>query len=185
MWFDKLIEILQYAWPFRRVDPWERGNFYVWGRVWRRWPADASGTVPAGVYFVIPWFSDVLTVTTTPAIVTSARQDIELKDGSTLSFAVSAWTRVTDSALALNSVDQYQETTFESIISVVSAKLAEVDAERLAPEKRGRLLADLVRWVNEETEPFGVRVEKLRFVNFIRNVNTIRLLQDSQIVGTW
>jgi hypothetical protein len=40
-------------------------------------------------------------------------------------------------------------------------------------------------WVNEETREYGVEVEKLRFTNFVMNVRTIRLLQESHAVAPW
>jgi regulator of protease activity HflC (stomatin/prohibitin superfamily) len=168
-----ILDSIQYLWPFRLVKPWERGGYYVFGRFWR--------VVPPGVFPVIPWFTEVMTISVVPAIVETTRQDITLQDGKTvLSFAASAVVQVVDFNLAVNTIDNFHQTTQELIRAVLAEKLAQVDAERLAPEKRGRLLADLRRWIDEEARTFGVEVQKLRFPTFILNARTYRLLQDTQ-----
>jgi hypothetical protein len=61
-----------------------------------------------------------------------------------------------------------------------------VDPDRLSPERRGRLLGDLTRWVNEEIEPWGMTSDRVRFVTFVRNARTLRLMQDgAQLSGEW
>lgn len=168
-----ILDSIQFLWPFRIIKAWESGNYYVFGRYWR--------TLGPGCYPVVPWFTDVHEVPVVPAIVETARQDITLKDGTVLSFSASAWACVVDVNLAVNTVDDYHQTTQELIRAVLADKLAEVAAERLRPEGRGRLLSDLRRWVDEEARQFGIEISKLRFTSFVTNARTFRLLQDSGV----
>lgn len=172
-----LIDAAAYIWPFRIVKPWERGGFLVCGHWWKE--------VGPGIYPVVPWFMDVHAISVAEAICGTGRQDITLSDGSTLSFAASATARVCNVKLAVCSVDEYQTTTQELLAAVLADKLAEVDAGRLTSEKRGRLFADLKRWVAEEAKGYGVEVSKVRFTSFVLNVKTHRLLIDQSTAPVW
>lgn len=172
-----LIDVCQFLWPFRRVSEWERGGWLVCGR-WKN-------EVGPGVYFVIPWFIDIHEVSIAEAICGTARQDITLQDGSTLSFSATATCRVVDVKQAVCSVDDYRTTTQELLASVLADKLAEVDAARLAPDKRGRLFADLKRWVAEEAKGYGVEVSKVRFTSFLVSTKTHRLIIDQGSPAQW
>lgn len=172
-----LLDAIAYIWPFRIVKEWERGGYLVVGRWWRE--------VGPGIYPVVPWFTEVVEASCAEAIVGTGRQDITLSDGSTLSFAATATVGVIDVRKALVAVDSYTETMRELLSSVLADKLAEVDAARLTPEKRGRLFADLRRWVAAEAEPYGIEVRSVRFVSFITNAKAHRLLIDQQSGMEW
>lgn len=172
-----LLDSIQYLWPFRMVRQWERGGYYVCGRWWR--------DIGPGVYPVVPWFTEVTETSVVEAIVGTGRQDITLSDGSMLSFTATATVQVIDVRLALNAVDSYTETMQELLGSVLAEKLAEVDAVRLTPEKRGRLFADLRRWVAEEALPYGIEVRKVRFTSFITNAKAHRLIIDQNAPVVW
>ena len=172
-----VLDSVQFLWPLRLVEPWERAVYSVCGR----WTFE----VGPGVYPIVPWFCEVRQQSVVTAILGTPRQDITLSDGSTLTFAATAKVRVANALLACLSVDDYHETTQELIGSVLAEKLAEVDAKRLEPEARKRLLADLRRWINAESMEWGVEVSHLRFTTFVLNVKTFRLLQESQAVAPW
>lgn len=167
-----IIEIVQLLWPFRMVEQWQRGNYYVCGRYWR--------TVGPGVYPVLPWFMNVIEEDVVGGIEYTPRKDITLQDGSLLTFEMSAWARVADLNLAINAVQKFRESTVEAMTGVACEKLAEVEADRLKPAGRGRLLADLKRWMNAETTGFGVELTSLRFTTFVLNAPAYRVLQDSR-----
>ncbi len=175
--YKLLLDSIAYLWPLRICQPWERGVYTMCGR----WTCE----VGPGVYPILPWFFELHPVSTVPAIMGTPRQDITLTDGSTLTFSATAEVRVTSASLAVLSVDDYHETTQELIGSVLAEKLAAVDAARLSPDGRGRLLPDLKRWVNEQSLRWGVEVSHLRFTTFVLNVKTIRLLQESGAVAPW
>lgn len=172
-----LLEFIEFLWPLRRVEQWEMGGYYVFGRWWKQ--------VGPGVWPIIPWFFDVKMVSVAEAIVGTGRQDITLSDKSMLSFAATATVQVKDIYSALNLVDAYTETMQELLASVLAEKLAEVDAVRLEPEKRGRLFADLQRWVAKEAEQYGIEVKKVRFTSFIINARAHRLIIDQNQIASW
>ena len=172
-----LLEFIEFLWPLRRVEQWEMGGYYVFGRWWKE--------VAPGVWPIVPWFCDVKTVSVAEAIVGTGRQDITLSDKSMLSFAATATVQVNNIYSALNLVDAYTETMQELLASVLAEKLAEVDAVRLEPEKRGRLFADLQRWVAKEAEQYGIEVKKVRFTSFILNARAHRLIIDQNQIASW
>lgn len=176
--FRALLDVIQYVWPFRIINQWEQGGFYMFGKF--------QHVVGPGCWPVIPWFTEIRDLSMVPALVSTPKKDITLSDTSTLHFAMTGWVQVTDFNLAVNTIDNYHQTTQELIEAVMCEKCADVDAARLQPDKRARLLADLTRWVNAESEVFGVTVTKLRFTTFVLNVKTIRLLTDTGIgVAGW
>lgn len=172
-----LLDSIQYLWPLRRVEQWEVGQYFIFGR--------AKILVGPGIWPIIPWFIEVKSRSAVFGIVRANRQDITLKDGTWLSFSASSVMRIADLNLALNSIDQYEETAQETLEAVLADKLSQVDADRLAPEKRGRLLADLTRWVAEEVAPFGIEAHKVRFVTFVHKPRIFRLLGDTQAYNSW
>ena len=172
-----VLDSIQFLWPFRLVEPWERAVYVVCGK----W----TWEVGPGVYPILPWFCAVKTGNVVPALVSTPRQDITLTDGKTLSFATTANVRIVNLTDAYLRIDDYHSTTQETISAVLAEKLAEVAAERVTADKRRALLTQLRKWVNQETNLYGVEVEALRFTNFIVNVKTIRLLQESGGNGVW
>lgn len=175
-WLATLFEFLAKFWPLAIVEQWEQGVFYIFGRA-MRWK------LGPGLYPFIPWFMQIRTVNMVPAPVGTPLLNVTLSDSRTLGYSVTAVVVVRDAWHALNSIDDYQESTSEIIASKVSEKVAEVDAVRLDSEKRKRLLADLLRWVNEDTQAFGVEVLALRFTNFAIDQRAYRLLTDTALAS--
>lgn len=175
--FRLLGEWLQFIWPLRKVHQWERGLRYRFGRYVRE--------LEPGVYWATPWFAEIKAESVVPGIVQTPRIDITAQDGTMVTLQASATVRVADLATAVNKVDAYMETAAELITAVLAEKVAEVDAARLAPEKRGRLLSDLRRWVQEEAKDCGIEVSKLRFTTFVMNPRAFRLLGDNATVAPW
>jgi hypothetical protein len=168
-----LIQIAEFAWPFRSVEQWERGVYYFFGKCWK--------TVGPGRWPVIPFFMDVRAVSMAPAIIGTPLLTITLSDNRTLTFSVAAVVKVERADDALNEIENYMETTQELLGARVAEKLAEVDAARIDATGRKRLLTDLTRWLDDETEAYGVRVTGLRFTNFAINLKTFRLLTDTAL----
>ncbi len=172
-----IVDSIAYLWPFRIVRAWERAGYLVCGRWWKE--------VGPGLYLVVPFFMDVHSVSVAEAICGTQRQDITLSDGSTLSFQATCTAKIVDVRKAVCSVDDFASTTQELLASVLADKLAEVDADRLSPQKRTRLFSDLKRWVAEEAAGYGVEVSKVRFVSFVTNIKTHRLLIDQSSAAVW
>lgn len=178
-----LLDGIQYLWPFVVVRQSEDAGFYLGGRL--MWRLSAYGRTK-GVYFRVPFFTEIRQAPNVPGMIRTARLDLTLKDGTMLTVAASAWARVVDFGKAIEGVDDYKETAEETFAAVIAERLADVDAERVtAGEKRNRLLADLTRWVNAETMGFGVETSNIRFTTFVLNIRTYRLMQDVANIGTW
>lgn len=176
-WLEAVFEKLRELWPLFIVRQWERGAYYVVGRYWKM--------VGPGLYVVPPFFCELRTIATVPAIVGTPRLDVTLSDGTLASFAATATCRVVDVALALNTIDDYRETTQELLAGELADRMAKVAPERLKPEVRGRLLSDLQKALNAQTAKFGVEVSRVRFTTYVTGVRTYRLLSDTGTIAQW
>jgi regulator of protease activity HflC (stomatin/prohibitin superfamily) len=178
-----LLDGIQYLWPFVIVRQSEDAGFYVGGRLLYRLSAYGWSK---GIYFRLPFFTEIRQAPNVPGMIRTARLDLTLKDGTMVTVAASAWARVTDFGKAIEGVDDYKETAEETFAAVIAERLAEEDADRvIAGERRSRLLTSLTGWVNKETQAFGVEVSNVRFTTFAINVKTFRLMQDLNAMGTW
>jgi hypothetical protein len=170
-------EWITYLWLFRRVRLFERALYTVCGR-WQ-WE------VGPGIWPVVPWFCEVDAESMAFGTVQTPRIDITAMDGTMVTLQASADVRVVNLRLAVNNVDAYMETTQEKLTVVIATKLAEVDAARLQPEKRARLLSDLRKWTDTEVGRFGVEVSDLGFTTFVVNPKPFRLLGDNAAIAPW
>lgn len=165
-----LAELIAYIWPAEVVNQWEEGSRYRFGRF--------REVLAPGSYRRIPFFESIRTATMVPSVLLTPRLDITLADGAGLTYVASAQVRVIDSFKALNEVNAYQETTSEVLSSVLSDRLARVEPSRYEQSSRQRLLSDLTKWVNDETQLFGVEVSRVRFVMLLQRPKTFRLVGD-------
>jgi len=176
-WFQTIIEVARYLWPFRIVHQWERGVVYVCGR--------CIGTVPPFVYPIIPFFTDVKATSVVPGVISTPLLTVTTRDNkSTITFSAAATVRISDASRAWNKIDNVSETMRELLAAVTAEKLAEVDPARLDGDKRKRLIADMVMWLNRELEPFGLEVLAVRFTNFAVNMKAFRLMTDTALLPT-
>jgi len=172
-----LINVLNYAWPFREVEGWERGVYTVFGKPWKQ--------VGAGRWPVVPYFMDVRAVSMVPAVVQTPLQFVTLASGTTASFSASAVVHVEDVQKAIFEVDDYRETTQELASAILAQELAEAKADRFETAiKRRNLMSELQAALDQQTSIYGVRVTALRFNNFSTNLRIYRLVQDSATLQT-
>lgn len=185
-WLQTLITVLTYMWPLRRVEQWERGAYYVWGRWWSRWPARKSdGTIGPGIWPIIPFFVEVRAATVVLGVTGTPLQQIMARDGTPITFSAAMTWRIVDVAKAYNKTDRVLETGQELLAAVCAEKLAEVDPTRLDGDKRKRLIVDMIKWLNQEMEFMGCEVVALRFTNFAigsHRVRTLRLMTDTALL---
>lgn len=178
-----ILDSISYLWPFRIVEQYERGIYVVAGRrvrvpAWLGGP-DCKPGIP---WPIIPFFTDVHTVTVVRATLTTPLQTVTCVDGSTLTFSASAQVEVADANLAFNAVETWKDTAAEDIAAILAEKLSEVEAARLAPESRSRLVGDCRRSLTMQVRDYGIAILSLRFNNFVRNVRVYRLFND-QLYG--
>lgn len=169
-----LVQIVQFLWPFRIINQWERGLYTVFGRiVWELGP---------GLYPVIPWFCDVCEIPTSWDFVESGRLDLTLKDDRTLSCEAIAKMRVVDMKKAWVAFHDYEVDRRKMLKAVVSELLQEADAERFEPSRRGRLLGtSMLKAVQEGASAIGCEVESVRVTTFVLGARTYRLLTESHV----
>jgi regulator of protease activity HflC (stomatin/prohibitin superfamily) len=172
-----ILDSIQFVWPFRRVQKWERALYMVCGR----WVCE----IGPGVYPILWFFCEVHAISVADALCGTPRLDITLSDGTIASFQAICTARVIDVRKAVLSIDDYATTTQELLGAVLSDRLAQVDRDRLSPEKRGRLISDLRRWVADEAAGYGVEIDKVRFSSFVLNVKAHRLLVDQSQPAAW
>ena|SRR5690242_6199837 len=172
-----ILDTIQFIWPFHRVEKWERALYIVCGR----WMFE----VGPGVYPVLWWFCTLHQVGIAEAPCGTHRLDITLRDGKLVSLEAVAMARVIDVTKAVCDVEHYANSTAQILAAVCADRLAEVDAERMEPDKRSRLLSDLTRWVNKETEVFGVSVREVRFTSLVLNLRANRFLVDQSTAAIW
>lgn len=165
-----LIDIVQFLWPFRRVEHWERGVRYWMGR--------AGQVVGPGVYPVIPWFGEVRTAPVAEFIIGTGRLDLAIKDGTVLSFAATATAQVSDVFQALNAVNEYQETATEAFMSACADQLAEETAASLEPSRRTRMMKRVQAAVAGKLSRYGIEVLEVNFISLVPNARVHRLVID-------
>lgn len=152
-----VVELASLLFPFRLVHTWERGLFFAFGRCLNR-------RLPPGVYPVVPWFTDVKTVSVVPSVHQTPVQTI----GDT-TFSLSLVLRVLDPWKAYNTLEVWAESSVELASAVAAAYLRESGSEVPDVEAmRARL--------NEELAPHGVVVERLRFNDLVSGAPVVRLL---------
>lgn len=172
-----LIDVVQFLWPFRLVHQWQQGVYYICGR--QMW------TVGVGCWPVIPFFMDVATVNMVPAVYSTPLQTITVRDGRALTFSATLTVQVVDAGKALNSLDNWPETTVELVSGLLSSGLADAEVVRFDPArgKRDRLLDDLRKEADETMLVYGVTIIGLRLNNFAF-VKTFRLMAESATIPT-
>lgn len=165
-----LLDAFQYIFPLRRVEAWERGVVYLFGRYWR--------TVGPGIYLIAPWFMEVRPVSVVPGVLILPLQTVTLRDGRALTFSASVWYQVEDAASAMNRIERYEETTSELASGLLAERFADVNPERFDPARgrRDRLLAELTQELDDGAKEFGVRISRVWLGNFALGVRTYRLL---------
>ena len=185
-WLQTLITVVTYLWPFRRVEQWERGVYYIWARWWERWPArELDGTIGPGIWPIIPFFTEIQTTTAVQGVTGTPLLQVTARDGTPITFSVAMTWRIYDSAAAWNNTDRVLETGQELLAAVCAEKLAEVEPTRLDGDKRRRLVSDMLKWVNKEMEFMGCEASAIRFTNFAighKNIRTLRLLMDPALL---
>lgn len=176
----RIFDAIEYLWPFRIVEQWERGIYSIFGRAQPTW------VVQRGIWPVVPFFITLVTKSVAWAPIKGSRQDVTLKDGSHLTFQAGALVRVSDVYKAVVEVEKYEESTIEILEAVFADKLTtEVDPQRLESNRRGRLLTSLQNWFATDVGRFGIEVDSVWFSMFVHKPKSFRLLGDVAARDTW
>lgn len=171
--FTRLLDFIRDLWPFRVVEPWEQGFYTTLSKPGRN--------VGPGIWPVVPYFQDVRSLSIAEERVTSPMLNV-VWCGKRLAFSTSARVKVFDARKAMIDVGSYQETTAEEIAAHMAEALFEAPAERFETiKKRRNWLAETTRTLNERTRLYGVEVLEVQFTNWIEDIRTYRLLNDSSL----
>ncbi len=166
-----VLDSIAYIWPFKVVMEWERCNYYICGRFWK--------SMKPGLKLVLPFFTEIRTETTVPMIFVTPMQSIMLRDGNTLTFSATITLVVVDLDRAFNKVDKWAQTSTELASGLLAEKLADTDVGLFEPEKRGRLIGGCKLSLGVALAEYGVKIQALRFNNFIRNMRVYRLFNEN------
>lgn len=171
-----ILDSITYLWPVKIVMEYERGVYYVCGRYWKE--------MGPGPKLVPPFFAELRIESVVPDVYVTRLQSIETKDGKTLTYSATMEIEIVDLNAAYNRVHNYGESALETASAVLSEKLAEVGAEMLTPEKRGYLIAGCLGRLRTELSPLGLKVNTLRFNNFVRQMRIVRLFNDQSYASS-
>lgn len=153
-----VVDLFSLVWPLRLVHQWERGVVYLFGRY--------AATVRPGCYVIVPWFCSVTPVSVVPHVYQTPLQTV-----ADLSFSASLVVQVIDPYLAHNTLEKWDE----SVVELCAAGLS--DAVRRG---EGDDLKRVRRRVNRELAPHGLRLLRLRYLDYVRGAPTIRLLNSQE-----
>jgi regulator of protease activity HflC (stomatin/prohibitin superfamily) len=170
-----VLDALHSASPFRMVNQWEAGLYFVLGRHWR--------TLGPGLKIFLPYICDVVTLSLASRVERTPIQFVNLRDGRTLSYRASFLMRVIDPAKAYLTLEDWRETIVEIASGVLNETIAEVEPARFDPArgKRDRLREELAEAINEQTKNHGVEVVAMTFSEF-GFVRVIHLVQDGTLL---
>lgn len=166
-----LLEVVEFLWPHKKVMEWERGLLYWNGRFVR--------VVGPGGYWCLWWFHDLKTIVMVPDPRTTPVQDVTLKDGDILTFSATLVFYVKSAAKAMNLVAKHDESAVETAGAILCDTLADLEGERLEPDRRRGLIRTCLKAINAELDEYGIGVQSLRFNTFVRADKTYRLLTSS------
>lgn len=169
-WLEPIVNLLQYVWPLRRVDEWERGGRYWLGR-WVR-------ELAPGVYAVLPWFGEVMTVTGAEQVIETPRMDFTLKDGQRVTLVATVALRVVDAYRALNAADDLKTTMTEKFTAAIAAQLEDEDVTAFEGRRRKGFRQRLETAAQEALASYGIELTSpVSFWTVMTNPRTLRLVQ--------
>lgn len=166
-----LKELIEFIWPFHRVEPWERGIIVFFGK----WTIE----VGPGVYPLLWWFIQMHQIRMVPRTTCSASvETITTKNNTHLSYGLIYELQCIDASLAYLTVDDHDEKAGRDVWGVVADVLADLPAERLDPEAQRALRRTCLREVNKRLNVYGMQCNALTF-NTLATMRNYRLFSGS------
>ena len=164
-----LVRLLKDLWPFRRVEPWERGLYIVFGH--------AKWEVGPGYYWpVIPWFMHVEPVTVVPSGAPTALQTVTTSDGRKITFSGIALLQIRDIRAAILNVENYRDTVLEYLPGVV--------AECVAADMSDNEIALAITKELMFAQDFGVICVSFKMTNCVEAF-PLRAMTDEAVTRVW
>lgn len=169
-----LIDVMEFLWPHKKVMEWERGILY--------WNGRFNRVVGPGGYWCLWWFEDLKTILMVPDPRTTPVMDVTLRNGDILTVSATVVLVTRSAAKAMNLVAKHDESGLETAGAILCDTLADLDGQRLEPERRRGLIKTCLKAINGELEEYGMEALSLRFNTFVRAHRTYRLLTSSPVI---
>ena len=133
----------------RIVQEYERGVIFRLGRV--------VGAKGPGLFFIIPIIDKMVKVNLQVVTLDVPPQDVITKDNITIRVNAVAYFQVLDPVKAIVEVQNYLFATSQKAQTTLRAVLSKVELDQILGE-RDRLNSDLQRLIDEDTDPWGIKV---------------------------
>jgi regulator of protease activity HflC (stomatin/prohibitin superfamily) len=133
----------------RIVQEYERGVIFRLGRV--------VGAKGPGLFFIIPFIDKMVKVNLQIVTLDIPPQDVITKDNVTIRVNAVTYFQVLDPVRAIVEVQNYLFATSQKAQTTLRAVLSKVELDEILTE-RDRLNADLQRLIDEDTDPWGIKV---------------------------
>jgi regulator of protease activity HflC (stomatin/prohibitin superfamily) len=131
------------------VNEWERGVILRLGRL--------VGAKGPGLFFIIPIVDKMIKVDLRVITLDIPSQEAITKDNVTVKVNAVAYFRVVDPCAAITQVEDYRRATWQIAQTSLRSVLGQVELDELLAE-REKINEQLANIVDEQTEPWGVKV---------------------------
>ncbi|HJR45735.1 MAG TPA: slipin family protein [Actinomycetota bacterium] len=147
-----VVVIIVLASSIRIVQEYEKGVIFRLGRV--------VGAKGPGLFFVVPIIDRMVKANLQTVTLDVPPQDIITKDNVTVRVNAVCYFRVFDSVKAVVEVQNYLYATSQIAQTTLRAVLSKVDLDQILTE-RDQLNMDLQQIIDEVSDPWGVKVERV------------------------
>src|SRR5687768_4588198 len=145
---------------FHVLREYERGVIFRWGRLAR---GIIGGNGP-GVVVIIPFIDKLVRVSLRTVTMDVPPQDVITKDNVTVKVNAVIYFRVVDQERAIIQVEDYLYATSMMSQTTLRSVLGQSQLDDLL-SKREQINADLQRIIDQQTEPWGVKVTAVEVKN--------------------
>ncbi len=174
--FQLIVEIIKTLWPFRIVEQWERGVYVRFSRPARKMWRDNLVLKP-GIYIVLPFWADVMTISVVDDPIVLTKQDFTLDDGTPVIVQAGAMLRVTDPMKALFEIEDYEQNATELTEAAVGKQLVTADKSVFdTGQRRSGLLRRIASDADSRTAHYGVQIREVWFTSFSLALMTGRIV---------
>ncbi len=147
-----VVVLIVLASAIRIVQEYEKGVIFRLGRV--------IGAKGPGLFFVIPIIDRMVKTNLQTVTLDIPPQDIITKDNVTVRVNAVCYFRVLDAVRAVVEVQNYLYATSQIAQTTLRATLSKVDLDQILTE-RDELNMDLQRIIDDVSDPWGVKVERV------------------------
>jgi regulator of protease activity HflC (stomatin/prohibitin superfamily) len=151
--FIVLFLILTLFQGLRIANQYERGVVFVLGRL--------SGIRGPGLYWVIPWISQVRKVDLRVLTIEVPPQEVITRDNVTIKVTAVVYFYVVDPARAIVNIADYLRATVQIAQTTLRDVLGQSELDQILAE-RELINARLQKIIDEHTEPWGVKVSTVQ-----------------------